>query len=62
MSMTSIHSSSPIPDVFPVEERQAVYRAIYARRDVRHFRSDPIPDDALAQTEIRHRYHVGRDS
>ena len=42
--MTSTPESSMIPDVFPLEERQAVYRAIYARRDIRHFRGDPIPD------------------
>ena len=47
--MTSKPSSSPIPDIFPLEERQAVYRAIYARRDVRHFRGDPIPDQVLAR-------------
>ena len=34
---------------FPVPERRAVYRAIYERRDIRHFRTDPIPDDALAR-------------
>ena len=36
-------------DNFPDPERKAVYRAIYERRDIRHFRSDPIPDDALAR-------------
>ena len=34
---------------FPESQRQAVYRAIYERRDIRHFRSDPIPDDVLAR-------------
>lgn len=34
---------------FPDPERRAVYRAIYERRDIRHFRSDPVPDDALAR-------------
>lgn len=34
---------------FPASERKAVYRAIYERRDIRHFRTDPIPDDALAR-------------
>jgi len=47
--MTSIPDSSGIPDVFPLEERQAIYRAIYARRDVRHFREDQIPDQVLAR-------------
>ena len=36
-------------DNFTVPERRAVYRAIYERRDIRHFRTDPIPDDALAR-------------
>ncbi|MFQ6028830.1 MAG: 5,6-dimethylbenzimidazole synthase [Dehalococcoidia bacterium] len=36
-------------DAFPQEERQAIYRAIYQRRDIRHFRSDPIPDPVLAR-------------
>ena len=47
--MTSKPSASSIPDIFPLEERQAVYGAIYARRDVRHFRGDPIPDQVLAR-------------
>lgn len=34
---------------FSESERQAVYRAIYERRDIRHFRSEPIPDDVLAR-------------
>ena len=36
-------------DNFPDPERKAVYRAIYERRDIRHFKTDPIPDDALAR-------------
>ena len=43
--MTSIPDSSGIPDVFPLEERQAIYRAIY----VRHFREGQIPDQILAR-------------
>jgi 5,6-dimethylbenzimidazole synthase len=38
-----------IPGVFSQEERRGVYRAIYSRRDIRHFRSDPIPDEVLAR-------------
>ena len=34
---------------FPDSERRAVYRAIYERRDIRHFRTNPIPDDVLAR-------------
>ena len=26
-----------LPDVFPQEERRGIYRAIYNRRDIRHF-------------------------
>ncbi len=39
---------SPPADFQPAE-REAVYRAIHSRRDVRHFRPEPIPDDALAR-------------
>lgn len=41
--------SSHIPDVFPLEERRGIYHAIYARRDIRHFRNDRIPDPVLAR-------------
>jgi 5,6-dimethylbenzimidazole synthase len=37
------------PEVFPPAERRGVYRAIYSRRDIRHFRGDPIPDQVLAR-------------
>ena len=40
---------SSMPDVFPPEERRGLYRAIYTRRDIRHFRNDPIPDPVLAR-------------
>ena len=36
-------------DGFPLEERQGIYRAIYARRDIRAFRDDPVPPDVLAR-------------
>jgi 5,6-dimethylbenzimidazole synthase len=35
-------------DAFPAEALQGVYQAIYQRRDVRSFRSDPFPDEVLA--------------
>ncbi len=31
----------------PVAEREALHRIIHARRDIRRFRADPVPDDAL---------------
>ena len=34
---------------FPEEQRRGVYRAICARRDIRHFLTDPIPDAVLAR-------------
>lgn len=34
---------------FSDEERAAIYRVIKERRDMRHFRSDPVPDDVLAR-------------
>ena len=41
---------------FAESERDAVYRAIYQRRDVRNFRPDPIPDDKLARI-VRAAHH-----
>ena len=38
-----------LPESFPAEERRGVYRAIRSRRDIRHFRPDPIPDPVLAR-------------
>ncbi|ELY79866.1 5,6-dimethylbenzimidazole synthase [Natrinema pallidum] len=32
---------------FTPAEREAVYKAIYARRDIRRFRDEPIPDEVL---------------
>ncbi|HEV7215497.1 MAG TPA: 5,6-dimethylbenzimidazole synthase, partial [Chloroflexota bacterium] len=39
----------PAVDALPREHRQGVYQAIYQRRDVRSFRSDPLPDAVLAR-------------
>jgi 5,6-dimethylbenzimidazole synthase len=50
------HDSSPLASTCrPVAEvgafappaREAVYAAIYGRRDIRHFRPDPVPDAVL---------------
>ena len=41
---------------FADADRDAVYRAIYQRRDVRNFRPDPIPDDKLARI-VRAAHH-----
>ena len=41
---------------FSPEERNGVYRAIRQRRDIRHFRPDPIPDETLARL-IRAAHH-----
>ena len=37
------------PNALPTEERRGVYHAIYGRRDIRHFRPDPIPAAVLAR-------------
>ena len=34
---------------FPLAEHRGVYRAIHQRRDIRHFRPDPIPNSALVR-------------
>ncbi len=51
-----IHSSvqpqeryGALPERFPPEELRGAYRAIRSRRDIRHFRPDPIPDPVLAR-------------
>src|SRR5215470_18114646 len=38
---------SSVEDEFSAEDRSALYRIIERRRDVRAFRSDPVPDDVL---------------
>jgi 5,6-dimethylbenzimidazole synthase len=38
------------PDfALPAEQRRGVYAAIYRRRDIRHFRPDPVPPPVLAR-------------
>ncbi len=41
---------------FSPEGRRGLYRAIYARRDIRSFRSDPVPPEALARV-LRAAHH-----
>jgi nicotinate-nucleotide--dimethylbenzimidazole phosphoribosyltransferase len=40
-------ASRPDAWAFPVEARDALHRVIGARRDIRRFRPDPIPDETL---------------
>src|SRR3954449_12717934 len=50
------------PDhAFTPQERAAVYRAIFERRDCRRFRPDPLPDDLIARvlTAAHHAPSVG---
>jgi len=48
--MTRIQpQSSQTIDAFPETERRGIYRAIYSRRDIRHFRDDPIPAPVLGR-------------
>ncbi|WP_121740769.1 5,6-dimethylbenzimidazole synthase [Natronorubrum halophilum] len=42
---------------FTAEERDAVYKTIYARRDIRRFRGDPIPGDVLERL-VRAAHHA----
>jgi len=42
---------------FTEAERDAVYKTIYARRDIRRFRDDPIPDELLERL-IRAAHHA----
>jgi len=50
-------SDTPVQtDEFSEEELRGLYRAIYSRRDIRTFKSDPIPADVLARI-IRAAHH-----
>src|SRR5947209_15129634 len=46
---------------FSQAEREAVYRAIFERRDCRRFLPDPLPDDVIARilTAAHHAPSVG---
>ncbi len=55
MEVKSLQPNAP-PQCFTSEERSGVYRAIQQRRDIRHFRPDPIPGPALARV-IRAAHH-----
>ncbi|TNC25860.1 5,6-dimethylbenzimidazole synthase [Amycolatopsis alkalitolerans] len=46
-SSAAERASRPDGWAFPVAEREALYRIIGARRDVRRFRPDPVPEDVL---------------
>ena len=48
MEVKSLQPNAPT-QCFTSEERSGVYRAIQQRRDIRHFRPDPIPASALAR-------------
>ena len=47
VSAASQRAADPRGWAFPAGERAAAYAVIEARRDVRRFRPDPIPDDVL---------------
>ncbi len=47
VSAASQRAADPTGWAFPASERAAAYAVIEARRDVRRFRPDPIPDDVL---------------
>ncbi len=49
VNLAPAQNSLTFDQSFPPEERKGVYRAIHRRRDIRHFRSDPIPDRTLAR-------------
>ena len=45
----SASSPEPVQDRFSDNEREAVYKVIRARRDIRSFLPDPVPDTVLAR-------------
>lgn len=40
-------AGEPSAWAFPEADRGALYRILEARRDIRRFRPDPVPDDVL---------------
>ena len=46
-SSAQTRAAAPDAWAFPADERQALYDVIGARRDIRRFRADPVPDAAL---------------
>ena len=51
-----VSNSQIQPGEFSTEEQRGLYRAIYSRRDIRTFKSDPVPPDVLARI-IRAAHH-----
>jgi len=50
LSSASVSDRTDLPSfAFAEPWREGVYQAIYRRRDVRHFRPDPVPPDVLAR-------------
>ena len=48
----SSEASTSSGHAFGAAARAAVYAAIEGRRDVRHFRSDPVEDEVLARNTL----------
>src|SRR3954452_7502059 len=46
-SSAQTRAAAPDAWAFPADDRQALYDVIGARRDIRRFRADPVPDAAL---------------
>lgn len=49
---------APAHHEFSETEKAGLYKAVYERRDVRHFKSDPIPDAVLKKI-LRAAHHAG---
>jgi nicotinate-nucleotide--dimethylbenzimidazole phosphoribosyltransferase len=47
VSAASQRGADPAGWAFPVDQRDALYAIVAARRDVRRFRADPVPDEVL---------------
>jgi len=52
MSTTAFTTTTGIECVFSQAERDAVYRTIFSRRDMRHFRKDAIDEDIMQRLFI----------
>ena len=61
MGLTGDHPGIPPQEEFSLEAREAVYAAIFGRRDIRAFRPDPLPREILERliTAAHHAPSVG---
>ncbi|WP_460370305.1 hypothetical protein, partial [Actinocorallia lasiicapitis] len=48
-SAATERAADPAAWAFPAADRSSFYGVVGARRDIRRFRADPVPDEVLAR-------------